>query len=66
VAAVAAGAVIVWILVPLQPAPASAANSAAAVRLRPPLPSWWTLVILGYRILIGLFYYFVLPEAMRL
>jgi lactate permease len=26
----------------------------------------WTLVILGYLILIGLFYYFVLPEAMRL
>ena len=26
----------------------------------------WTLVILGYLILIGLFYYSVLPEAMRL
>jgi lactate permease len=26
----------------------------------------WTLVILGYLILIGLFYYFVLPEAMRI
>ncbi|HEV8279326.1 MAG TPA: hypothetical protein VGQ26_27035, partial [Streptosporangiaceae bacterium] len=25
----------------------------------------WTLVILGYLILIGLFYCFVLPEAMR-
>jgi len=25
----------------------------------------WTLVILGYLILIGVFYYYVLPEAMR-
>ena len=51
---------------PPQPASASAANFAAAVRLRSLLPSWWMLVILGYLILIGLFYYFVLPEAMRL
>ena len=100
-----AGAVIVWILVPPQPGPASEADSAARQRLpllllpslnstgaeaagqsrrRP--PAWgvstssyvcregevirhnfgWTLVILGYLILIGLFYYSVLPEAMRL
>jgi hypothetical protein len=26
----------------------------------------WTLVILGYLILIGVFYYYVLPDAMRL
>jgi lactate permease len=25
----------------------------------------WTLVILGYLILIGVFYYYVLPDAMR-
>ena len=26
----------------------------------------WTLVLLGWLILIGLFYYYVLPQAMRL
>jgi lactate permease len=26
----------------------------------------WTLVLLGYLILIGIFYYYVLPDAMRL
>jgi hypothetical protein len=55
--------------VPLQPAPASAANSAAAVRLRPPaaqLVDAGHPLILGYLILIGPFCYFVLPEAMRL